>query len=147
MKLIKRSFALTYTTLLLKEQQMTRLQPLSAPVGRLFLATIFFMSGLTKITSYAGTQGYMDAMGVPSMLLPLVIALEVLGGLAVILGWKTKAVALALAGFSIASALLFHADFSDQMQMGMFMKNIAIAGGFLMLVAQGPGAYALDNRA
>lgn len=147
MKLIKRSFALTYTTLLLKEQQMTRLQPLSAPLGRLFLATIFFMSGLTKITSYAGTQGYMDAMGVPSMLLPLVIALEVLGGLAVILGWKTKVVALVLAGFTIASALLFHADFSDQMQMGMFMKNIAITGGFLMLVAQGPGAYALDNRA
>ncbi len=126
---------------------MTRLQPLSAPLGRLFLATIFFMSGLTKITSYAGTQGYMDAMGVPSMLLPLVIALEVLGGLAVILGWKTKVVALVLAGFTIASALLFHADFSDQMQMGMFMKNIAITGGFLMLVAQGPGAYALDNRA
>ena len=147
MKLIKRSFALTYTTLLLKEQQMTRLQPLSAPLGRLFLATIFFTSGLTKITSYAGTQGYMDAMGVPSMLLPLVIALEVLGGLAIIFGWKTKVVALVLAGFSIASALLFHADFSDQMQMGMFMKNVAIAGGFLMLVAQGPGAYALDNRA
>lgn len=126
---------------------MTRLQPLSAPVGRLFLATIFFMSGLTKITSYEGTQGYMDAMGVPSILLPLVIALEVIGGLAIIFGWKTKAVALTLAGFSIASALLFHADFSDQMQMGMFMKNVAIAGGFLMLVAQGPGAYALDNRA
>jgi len=89
----------------------------------------------------------MDAMGVPSMLLPLVIALEVLGGLAIIFGWKTKVVALVLAGFSIASALLFHADFSDQMQMGMFMKNVAIAGGFLMLVAQGPGAYALDNRA
>jgi len=146
MKLIKRSLALTYTTITLKEQQMTILQPLSAPIGRLFLATIFFTSGLTKITSYAGTQGYMDGMGVPSMLLPLVIALEVIGGLAIIFGWKTKVVALTLAGFSIASALLFHADFSDQMQMGMFMKNIAIAGGFLMLVAQGPGAYALDNR-
>jgi len=126
---------------------MKILQPLSAPVGRLFLATIFFTSGLTRITSYAGTQGYMDAMGVPSMLLPLVIALEVLGGLAIIFGWKTKVVALVLAGFSIASALLFHADFSDQMQMGMFMKNVAIAGGFLMLVAQGPGAYAFDNSA
>lgn len=125
---------------------MTALQPFSAPLGRLFLATIFFMSGLTKITSYAGTQGYMDAMGVPNILLPLVIALEVIGGLAIILGWKTKLSALALASFSIVAALVFHADFSDQMQMGMFMKNIAIAGGFLMLVAQGPGAYALDNR-
>lgn len=126
---------------------MKALQLFSAPIGRLFLATIFFMSGLTKITSYAGTQGYMEAMGVPSMLLPLVIALEVLGGLAIIIGWKTKIVALALAGFSVVSALLFHADFSDQMQMGIFMKNVAIAGGFLMLVAQGSGAYALDNRA
>jgi len=122
------------------------LQQFSAPAGRVFLATIFFMSGLTKMSSYNGTQGYMDAMGVSGMLLPLVIALEVIGGLAIILGWKTKLVALALATFSISSAMIFHADFSDQMQMGMFMKNVAIAGGFLMLVAQGPGAYALDNR-
>ena len=122
------------------------LQSISAPAGRVFLATIFFMSGLNKISGYAGTQGYMEAMGVPGILLPLVIALEVLGGLAIILGFKTKHVAIALAGFSVVSAVIFHADFSDQMQMGMFMKNIAIAGGFLMLVAQGPGAYALDNR-
>ncbi|MDP2562844.1 DoxX family protein [Psychrobium sp. 1_MG-2023] len=124
----------------------TVIQSISAPAGRLFLATIFFMSGLSKISSYAGTQGYMEAMGVPGMLLPIVIALEVLGGLAIIVGWQTKLVATALAGFSVISAVIFHADFSDQMQMGMFMKNIAIAGGFLMLVAQGPGAYALDNR-
>jgi putative oxidoreductase len=127
-------------------KNITALQQISAPTGRLFLATIFFMSGLTKITSYSGTQGYMEAMGVPGMLLPLVIALEVIGGLAIIIGWNTRVVAFALAGFSVVSAILFHADFSDQMQMGMFMKNIAIAGGFLMLVAQGPGAYALDNR-
>ena len=122
------------------------LQKISAPAGRLLLATIFFMSGLTKITSYTGTQGYMEAMGVPSILLQLVIALEVIGGLAIIIGWKTKLMAFALASFTLVSAILFHADFSDQMQMGMFMKNIAITGGFLMLVAQGPGAYALDNR-
>lgn len=125
---------------------MKQVQLLSAPVGRFFLALIFFMSGLTKITSYTGTQGYMEAMGVPGGLLPAVILLEVLGGLAIILGWKTKVIAFALAGFSLISALLFHADFNDQMQMIMFMKNIAIAGGFLLLVAQGPGAYALDNR-
>ncbi len=125
---------------------MKQIQLLSAPVGRFFLALIFFMSGLTKITSYTGTQGYMEAMGVPGGLLPAVILLEVLGGLAIILGWKTKIIAFALAGFSLISALLFHADFNDQVQMIMFMKNIAIAGGFLLLVAQGPGAYALDNR-
>jgi len=122
------------------------IKKISAPVGRLFLATIFFMSGISKISGYAGTQDYMDAMGVPGSLLPLVIALEIIGGAAIILGFKTKLVALVFSGFSIASAVLFHANFSDQMQMGMFMKNIAIAGGFLLLVAQGPGAYALDNR-
>lgn len=88
----------------------------------------------------------MEAMGVPGALLPLVILTEVIGGLAIILGWKTRVAAIALAGFSIVSAVLFHADFADQMQMIMFMKNVAIAGGFLLLFVQGPGAYALDNR-
>jgi putative oxidoreductase len=126
---------------------MNSLQTIAAPAGRFFLAIIFFMSGLTKITQYEGTQGYMDAMGVPGGLLPLVIAAEVIGGLAIILGWKTKFAAIALAGFSILSAVFFHADFSNQAEMNNFMKNLAIAGGFLVLFAQGPGAFALDNRA
>lgn len=126
---------------------INKLQQFSAPTGRVLLATMFFMAGLTKITGYAGTQGYMEAMGVPGMLLPLVIILEIFGGLAIMLGFKTRLVAFALAGFSIISAVLFHADFSDQMQMTLFMKNISIAGAFLILVAQGPGAYALDNKA
>lgn len=122
------------------------LKTFSAPAGRLFLALIFFMSGVNKIFAYGATQGYMDAMGVPGALLPLVIFAEVVGGLAIILGWKTRLAAVALAGFSIMSGVLFHADFADQTQMAMLMKNVAIAGGFLMLFAQGPGAYALDNR-
>ena len=88
----------------------------------------------------------MEAMGVPSLLLPLVILAEVVGGLAIILGWKTKYAAIVLAGFSLLSALLFHADFSNQAEMTNFMKNIAIAGGFLTLFVHGPGAFALDNR-
>ncbi|GAA0312068.1 DoxX family protein [Psychrobacter aestuarii] len=125
---------------------MTPLQALSAPVGRLLLALIFIVSGLNKVTGYAGTQGYMEAMGIPGALLPLVIALEVLGGLAIVVGFQARLVALALAVFSVVSAAIFHADFADQTQMLMFMKNIAIAGGFLMIVAHGAGAYALDNR-
>ena len=125
---------------------MDKLQTLSAPTGRLLLATIFIMSGLSKIGTYAGTQGYMEAMGVPGGLLPLVIALEVLGGAALVLGFKARLTAFALAGFSVVSAALFHADFTDQMQMMMFMKNITIAGGLLMVVAQGAGAYSLDSR-
>jgi putative oxidoreductase len=126
---------------------MNALQTFAAPTGRFFLAIMFFMSGLTKISQYAVTQGYMEAMGVPGFLLPLVILTEAIGGLAIILGWKTKYAAIALAGFSIVSALLFHADFSNQAEMTNFMKNIAIAGGFLTLFVHGPGAFALDNRA
>ena len=125
---------------------MNQLQAIAAPVGRILLALMFVTSGINKIVGYAGTQGYMEAMGVPGALLPLVIALELFGGLAVMLGWHTRIAAFLLAGFSLLSALLFHANFGDQMQMIMFMKNISIAGGFLMLVAMGGGAFALDNR-
>ena len=107
---------------------------------------MFVTSGFSKISGYAATQGYMDAMGVPGALLPLVIAVEFLGGLAVLLGWHTRIAAFLLAGFSLLSALLFHANIGDQMQMIMFMKNISIAGGFLMIVSLGGGAFALDNR-
>lgn len=125
---------------------MNQLQAFSALLGRLFLAMIFIQSGLSKMSDYAATQDYMDAMGVSSALLPLVIALEVLGGIAIVIGFKARLVALAMAGFSLLSALLFHTNFSDQTQTIMLMKNIAIAGGFLMIVAHGAGAYALDNR-
>ena len=125
---------------------MHNISTFSAPVGRLLLAMMFVMSGFSKISNFAGTQGYMEAMGVPGAILPLAIALEVLGGLAIILGWKTKIASVALAGFCVVSAALFHNDFSNQSEMIMFMKNITIAGGFLLLVAHGPGAYALDNR-
>jgi putative oxidoreductase len=125
---------------------MNNLQTFAAPTGRFFLAIMFFMSGITKISQYAGTQGYMEAMGVSGALLPLVILVEVMGGLAIILGWKTKYAAIALTGFSILSAILFHADFSNQAEMTNFMKNIAIAGGFLTLFVHGPGAFSIDNR-
>ena len=126
---------------------MNTVYSLSAPSGRFLLSLIFIVSGFGKITAYSGTQAYMDSMGVTGALLPAVIILEVLGGLAITLGWKTRVTAFLLAGFSILSAALFHANFGDQMQTIMFMKNLAIAGGFLGLVASGPGSWALDNRA
>ncbi len=113
--------------------------------GRLFIAAIFLMAGLSKITGYEATQGYMQAIGVPGGLLPLVILTEVVGALAIIIGFKTRLVAFLLAGFSIVSALLFHLNFADQMQSILFMKNIAIAGGFLFLVANGAGYVSIDN--
>ena len=118
----------------------------AAPAGRILISLIFVMSGFSKIGGYAGTQGYMESVGVSGSLLPLVIAVEILAAIAVIVGWQTRIAALALAGFCILTAIFFHTDFANQMQMAMFMKNFTIAGGFLILVAHGPGAYALDNR-
>jgi putative oxidoreductase len=113
-------------------------------LGRFGLALIFVLSGWSKIAGYEGTQAYMASAGVPGGLLPLVIGLELLGGLAVLVGFKARWAALGLALFSIASAILFHADFADQNQFIGFMKNIAIAGGFLVLAAQGAGRFSFD---
>lgn len=124
---------------------MNTLQTLSAPLGRLFLSLIFIIMGLSKIGSYAATQGWMESAGVPGALLPAVIALEVFGGIAILLGWQTRPVALLLAGFSLLTAVVFHADFADQNQFIAFLKNVALAGGFLMLVAQGAGSFSLDH--
>ena len=125
---------------------MERFQDISILLGRVFLSLLFIVSGFNKITDYAGTQGYMESMGVPALMLPLVIILELLGGIAILIGFKTRIVALLFIGFNVISALLFHSDFGDQTQMTMFMKNIAIAGGFLLLFAQGAGAYSIDNH-
>lgn len=125
---------------------MNRLQALLAPTARLLIALIFFLSGINKVFSYAGTQGYMEAFNISGGLLPVVIIIEVFAGLAIIIGWKTRVSAVILAGFSVISALIFHANFADQIQFILFMKNIGLAGGLLLLVANGPGAYALDNR-
>ena len=88
----------------------------------------------------------MSSFGVPGALLPLVVATELLGALAIVLGWKTRIVAFLLGGFSLLSALIFHNNFGDQMQMIMFLKNVSIAGGFLLLVANGAGPLSIDRR-
>ena len=125
----------------------------AAPAGRLLLALIFIMAGAQKITGYAGTQGYMEMMGVPGALLPLVILTELGGGIALLVGWQTRFVAFALAGFSVLSGILFHLipsfgmeGMAAQGEMIGFMKNLSIAGGMLMVVALGSGSYSLDNR-
>lgn len=115
-------------------------------VARVLLAHIFILAGISKITGFAGTQGYMDSVGVPGMLLPLVIALEVGGGLAIALGFKTQLVSYALAGFTVVAAVIFHSNLGDQMQMILFMKNFAIAGGLMLLAEHGAGAFSIDNR-
>jgi len=120
-------------------------QAMNLLAARVLLAMMFLMAGLSKLgEGYTGTQGYMEAMGVPGFLLPLVIVLEIVGAIAVIIGFKTKLAAAALAVFTLAAAFLFHADFTDQMQSILFMKNIAVTGGFLALIASGAGRLSLD---
>jgi putative oxidoreductase len=116
-----------------------------ALLSRVLLAAIFIIAGLGKVSDYAGTAGYMQAMGVPTFLLPCVIALELGGGLALVLGFQTRLAALGLAVFSIISAFIFHHG-ADQMSQIMFMKNFAMAGGLLALTLNGAGRASLDGE-
>ncbi|WP_219614948.1 DoxX family protein [Aeromonas salmonicida] len=125
---------------------MDKMKDMALLVGRVLLALMFVMAGWSKIGGYAGTQGYMEAMGVPGFMLPLVILLELGGGLAVVLGLFTRSIAVLLAGFTLMAAFIFHYQPADQMQMLMFMKNVSVAGGFLALAAAGAGAFSLDAR-
>jgi putative oxidoreductase len=115
--------------------------------GRLLLAQLFVLSGLSKITGYAATQGYMASKGLPGALLPLVILLELGGGLALVIGFRTRWVALTLAMFSVAAAFIFHFVPSDHGQMIHFMKNLAITGGLLVVAQTGATNLAVDARA
>ncbi len=125
---------------------MNKLENSAELAGRVLLAAIFLLAGLSKITGYEGTQAYMASAGVPGVLLPLVILLEVGGALALIAGFQTRLAALALAGFSLAAAALFHNKLGDQMQFVLFFKNVAIAGGFLIVAVHGADAWSLDRK-
>jgi len=117
-----------------------------ALVARVFASGIFIIAGYGKLgAGYAGTQGYMAAMGVPASMLPLVIALELGGGIALLLGFQTRLVALLLAGFCIITGLIFHSG-ADQMQQIMLMKNFAMAGGLLAFTMFGAGRLSLDGE-
>lgn len=117
-------------------------------IGRILLALIFVMAGLGKLGDPTGNAAYFASVGLPmaAVMVWLVIALEVFAGLAILIGFMTRPAAYLLALFCIASALLAHFDFGDQIQMIMFLKNLAMAGGFLVLAANGPGSISLDAR-
>jgi putative oxidoreductase len=124
-----------------------------APAAPALLALIFIMAGLQKISGYAGTQGYMEMMGVPGSLLPIVIAVEVLGGVALLVGFQARLAAFLLAGFTVVAGTIFHLvpsfgmdGMAAQGEVIHFMKNLSITGGLAMVVIFGAGAWSADSR-
>ena len=124
---------------------MDKMKDVALLASRVLLALMFVMAGWSKIGGYAGTQGYMEAMGVPGFLLPLTILLEFGGGLAVLFGFLTRTTALFTAGFTLLTAFIFHSNFAEGVNSLMFMKNLTIAGGYLLLAITGPGAFSIDR--
>jgi putative oxidoreductase len=124
---------------------MSKSHALLTFIGRSLLAAIFIWSGLQKVLAYGETLAYMQAFGVPSLSLPVVILVELAGGVAILAGLLTRWAAIVLALFCLATAVVFHSDFADATQAVMFMKNLAIAGGLILLYANGPGAYAVRS--
>jgi putative oxidoreductase len=125
---------------------MNKFSPILSLGGRILIALIFVLAGLSKIGAIEATQGYMASMGVPGVMIYPTILFEVGAGLAIIVGYQTRLVALALAGFCAMTALIFHNNLGDETQFILFMKNFAMAGGFLFLVRDGAGELSLDNR-
>ena len=115
-------------------------------VGRILISALFFLNGIFKINNYEGTIGWMEGFGMPGILLIPTIILEILGPVLIIIGYKTKLAAGLLSLFCIATAFIFHNDFADQMQFTSFLKNIALAGGFLILFVNGAKGFSLDNK-
>ena len=120
------------------------LEAAAALAGRFLLSAVFLHEAYAKVTAYAPSQAYMKAFGLPGELLPLAIAAELGCGLLILVGYQTRIASLLLAGFCVVTALIFHAKFGDRNQLLHFEKDLAIAGGFLVLFAHGGGAWALD---
>ena len=115
-------------------------------VARILISALFLLNGVFKISNYDGTVGWMEGFGIPGVLIIPAIILEIVGPILIILGYKAKIAAGLLSLFCIATAFIFHNDFSDQMQLGSFLKNIALAGGFLFIFINGTKDLSLDRK-
>jgi len=123
---------------------MRGLNDVNILVSRLLLSILFIVAGYGKLNGYEATAGYMEAMHVPSLLLPLVILLELGGGLAIVFGFLTRFTAVSIGIFSIVAALIFHTDFSNETNQLMLMKDFGLAGGFFLLASTGAGRFSVD---
>lgn len=114
--------------------------------ARLLLALLFIAAGLGKLGDVAGFGAFMATGGIPAVLAWPVVLFEILGGIAILIGIQTRIAALALAAFCVVSGALYHFDPADQMQMTQLMKNLGLAGGFMLLALHGPGRLSVDAR-
>ncbi|MBV1900696.1 MAG: DoxX family protein [Kordiimonadaceae bacterium] len=129
------------------ETILNKFDPYAALIGRILLSLIFIATGAGKLAGDpATTIGYMESVGVPGFLFWPSTLFELFAGIAILVGYKTRITAFLLAGFCLVAAALFHSNFADQIQMYLFMKNISMAGGFLILMRFGAGEFSLDNR-
>ena len=115
-------------------------------IGRIFISLVFLLSGINKIGNYEGTVGWMESLGMPGIFLIPAIILEIGAPILIIIGYKVKVSAALLSIFCVATAIIFHNDLSNQMQFISFMKNIALAGGFLFIVVNGAKNFSLDKK-
>ena len=115
-------------------------------VGRVFISLVFLLSGFNKIGNYEGTVDWMESFDIPGIILIPAIILEVVAPILIMVGYKVKISAALLSLFCIATAIIFHNDFSNQVQLISFMKNIALAGGFLFIVVNGAKDFSLDKK-
>ena len=115
-------------------------------LGRILISALFFLNGIFKINNYEGTITWMESFGLPGFLIIPAILLEIAGPILIVIGYKTKIAAAALSLFCLTTALIFHNDFSNQMELISFLKNVALAGGFLFLVVNGAKGYCLDKK-
>jgi putative oxidoreductase len=115
-------------------------------VGRIFISLVFLLSGINKIGNYEGTISWMESLGMPGIFLIPAIILEIGAPILIMIGYKVKISAVLLSLFCLATAIIFHTDFSNQMQFVSFMKNIALAGGFLFLVINETKEFSLERK-
>ena len=115
-------------------------------IGRILISALFFINGMFKISNYEGTIGWMESFGIPGMFIVPAIILEIAGPVLIVIGYKTKFAAGLLSLFCITTAFIFHNDFSDQMQLTSFLKNIALAGGFLFILVNGTRDLSIEKK-
>ena len=125
---------------------MTTMTNIIDLIGRILISALFLLNGMFKISNYEGTIGWMESFGMPGMFIIPAIILEIIGPILIIIGYQTRIIATLLSLFCLATAIIFHNDFANQMQFTSFLKNIALAGGFLILFANGAKAISLDNK-